>query len=70
MAAIKLPALGTGLEVDRALTAAERAEVTASGLDLAPVSLQQLVVRLTQKAEHSAAKDTAPRASATKEEVR
>lgn len=32
------------------LSAAERAEVTASGLDLAPVSLQQLIVRLTQKA--------------------
>src|SRR5690606_7550110 len=31
------------------LSAAERAEVTASGLDLAPVSLQQLIVRLTQK---------------------
>lgn len=33
-----------------ALSAEERAEVTASGLDLAPVSLQQLIVRLTQKA--------------------
>jgi len=33
-----------------ALSADERAEVTASGLDLAPVSLQQLIVRLTQKA--------------------
>lgn len=32
------------------LTAEERAEVAASGLDLAPVSLQQLIVRLTQKA--------------------
>jgi len=32
------------------LSADERAEVTASGLDLAPVSLQQLIVRLTQKA--------------------
>ncbi|WP_460802769.1 ABC transporter ATP-binding protein [Microbacterium sp. GXF6406] len=28
----------------------DRAEVAASGLDLAPVSLQQLIVRLTQKA--------------------
>ena len=28
----------------------DRAEITASGLDLAPVSLQQLIVRLTQKA--------------------
>ncbi|WP_243228692.1 ABC transporter ATP-binding protein [Microbacterium sp. CIAB417] len=33
-----------------ALSDDERAELTASGLDLAPVSLQQLVVRLTQKA--------------------
>ncbi|MFS0911182.1 ABC transporter ATP-binding protein [Microbacterium sp. 179-I 3D2 NHS] len=41
-----------------AVSADERAEITASGLDLAPVSLQQLIVRLTQKAE-SATKDTA-----------
>ncbi|MFS0853339.1 ABC transporter ATP-binding protein [Microbacterium sp. 179-I 3D4 NHS] len=34
-----------------ALTPAERAEVLELGLDLAPVSLQQLIVRLTQKAE-------------------
>ncbi|WP_460798115.1 ABC transporter ATP-binding protein [Microbacterium sp. GXF0217] len=33
-----------------ALTDDERAGIAASGLDLAPVSLQQLVVRLTQKA--------------------
>ncbi|HWV50480.1 MAG TPA: ABC transporter ATP-binding protein [Microbacterium sp.] len=33
-----------------ALTDEDRAGVAASGLDLAPVSLQQLVVRLTQKA--------------------
>ncbi|MFK4762166.1 ABC transporter ATP-binding protein [Microbacterium sp. ZW T5_45] len=33
-----------------ALSAADRAEVTDLGLDLAPVSLQQLVVRLTQRA--------------------
>ena len=32
------------------LSADERAAVTASGLDLAPVSLQQLIVRLTQNA--------------------
>lgn len=32
------------------LSAAERAEVADAGLDLAPVSLQQLVVRLSQKA--------------------
>ena len=49
-----------------ALSAAERAEVTAAGLDLAPVSLQQLVVRLTQKAEA----DSATRDTAAKEEVR
>ena len=49
-----------------ALSAADRAEVTASGLDLAPVSLQQLIVRLTQRAEAG----TATRASAAKEEVR
>jgi ABC-2 type transport system ATP-binding protein len=36
-----------------ALSADERAEVVASGLDLAPVSLQQLVVRLTQKTGHT-----------------
>jgi ABC-2 type transport system ATP-binding protein len=53
-----------------ALSTEERAAVTASGLDLAPVSLQQLVVRLTQKAEHSAAEAHAPRATAMKEEVR
>ncbi|UYO96933.1 ABC transporter ATP-binding protein [Microbacterium sp. M28] len=33
-----------------ALTDDDRASIAASGLDLAPVSLQQLVVRLTQKA--------------------
>jgi ABC-2 type transport system ATP-binding protein len=33
-----------------ALSAAERSEVIDLGLDLAPVSLQQLIVRLTQKA--------------------
>ena len=49
-----------------ALSAAERAEVTASGLDLAPVSLQQLVVRLTQRAEAQ----SSTRESVTKEEVR
>jgi ABC-2 type transport system ATP-binding protein len=49
------------------LTREERAEVTASGLDLAPVSLQQLIVRLTQKAEHTAATATN---DSRKEEVR
>ncbi|WP_334153140.1 ABC transporter ATP-binding protein [Microbacterium sp.] len=49
-----------------AVSAQERAAVAASGLDLAPVSLQQLVVRLTQKAEA----DTATNVSATKEGVR
>lgn len=34
-----------------ALSPADRAEVAGLGLDLAPVSLQQLIVRLTQKAE-------------------
>jgi ABC-2 type transport system ATP-binding protein len=43
-----------------ALTDEDRSGIAASGLDLAPVSLQQLVVRLTQKA------GTAP----TTEEVR
>ena len=46
-----------------ALSAAERAEVTASGLDLAPVSLQQLIVRLTQKTGATASESE-------KEEVR
>ena len=36
----------------------ERAEIAASGLDLAPVSLQQLIVRLTQKAAAGTAVDT------------
>jgi len=35
------------------LTEEERQEVRASGLDLAPVSLQQLIVRLTQKQTNS-----------------
>ena len=48
------------------LSAAERADVTAAGLDLTPVSLQQLVVRLTQKAEAR----SADRADTPKEEVR
>ena len=48
-----------------ALSSEERTEVTAAGLDLAPVSLQQLVVRLTQKAEA----DSATRSSTANEEV-
>ncbi|HZU94211.1 MAG TPA: ABC transporter ATP-binding protein [Microbacterium sp.] len=40
----------TSVTVLGALSAAERAEVADAGLDLAPVSLQQLVVRLSQKA--------------------
>ncbi|MDA4890353.1 MULTISPECIES: ABC transporter ATP-binding protein [Microbacterium] len=48
------------------LSAAERAAVVEAGLDIAPVSLQQLIVRLTQNA--SGAKDAA--AAAEKEEVR
>ena len=48
-----------------AVSPEERAAITASGLDLAPVSLQQLIVRLTQKAEADSTRD-----SAAKEEVR
>jgi len=40
------------------LSADERAGVAASGLDLAPVSLQQLIVRLTQKASADSAAPT------------
>lgn len=40
----------TSVTVLGALSAAERAEVADAGLELAPVSLQQLVVRLSQKA--------------------
>lgn len=48
-----------------ALSAEDRAEVAASGLDITPVSLQQLIVRLTQKADaHSAT------GSVAKEEAR
>ncbi|GAB3597817.1 ABC transporter ATP-binding protein [Microbacterium tumbae] len=36
-----------------ALTPGEHAELTAAGLDLAPVSLQQLIVRLTQNAANA-----------------
>ncbi|MFJ6533425.1 ABC transporter ATP-binding protein [Microbacterium sp. NPDC091662] len=46
-----------------AVSPQERADIAASGLDLAPVSLQQLIVRLTQKADST-------RSSAAKEEVR
>lgn len=35
------------------LTAADRTEIAAAGLDLASVSLQQLIVRLTQNAAHT-----------------
>nr|WP_314842193.1 ABC transporter ATP-binding protein [uncultured Microbacterium sp.] len=48
------------------VSADERAAITASGLDLAPVSLQQLIVRLTQKAEAQ----SKTRDAAAKEEVR
>lgn len=48
-----------------AVTAEERAEIAAAGLDLAPVSLQQLIVRLTQKVDAEATRD-----AAAKEEVR
>ena len=40
-----------------ALTDEDRATISASGLDLAPVSLQQLVVRLTQKAAASSTEE-------------
>lgn len=40
----------TSATVLGALTPADRAELAAQGLDIAPVSLQQLVVRLTQHA--------------------
>jgi ABC-2 type transport system ATP-binding protein len=48
------------------LTPEERSEVMESGLDLTPVSLQQLIVRLTQRAEAH----TTGRAGTSKEEVR
>ena len=48
------------------LSDADRAELAASDLDLAPVSLQQLIVRLTQNAAPAA---SAP-VSASIEEVR
>ncbi len=38
-----------------ALSAQERTEIARAGLDLAPVSLQQLIVRLTQKSADAAA---------------
>ena len=40
-----------------ALTDEDRTTISASGLDLAPVSLQQLVVRLTQKAAASSTEE-------------
>lgn len=45
----------TSVTVLGELTAADRAALQASGLDLAPVSLQQLIVRLTQHAAQPAA---------------
>ncbi|MGM7699921.1 ABC transporter ATP-binding protein [Microbacterium sp. A84] len=39
------------------LSATERAAITADGLDVAPVSLQQLIVRLTQKAASAKAEE-------------
>lgn len=48
-----------------AISAEERAQIAAAGLDLAPVSLQQLIVRLTQKVDAQATRD-----AATREEVR
>lgn len=48
-----------------AISVEERAQIAAAGLDLAPVSLQQLIVRLTQKVDAQATRD-----AATREEVR
>ena len=48
-----------------AVSSEDRAEITASGLDLAPVSLQQLVVRLTQKVATDSTRE-----NAAKEEAR
>lgn len=45
----------TSVTVLGELTGADRAALQASGLDLAPVSLQQLIVRLTQHAAQPAA---------------
>ncbi|WP_454130874.1 ABC transporter ATP-binding protein [Microbacterium lacticum] len=45
----------TSVTVLGELTAADRVALQASGLDLAPVSLQQLIVRLTQHAAQPAA---------------
>ena len=42
------------------LTAAERQAATAAGLELAPVSLQQLVVRITTNAEADETKEWSP----------
>lgn len=50
----------TSVTVLGELTADDRARLQASGLDLAPVSLQQLIVRLTQHAATSAASAPAP----------
>ncbi|RLK52252.1 ABC transporter ATP-binding protein [Microbacterium telephonicum] len=49
----------TGVTVLGELTAADRARLDADGLEIAPVSLQQLVVRLTQHASASADTDSA-----------
>ena len=58
-----------------AVSAAERAAIMADGLDLAPVSLQQLIVRLTQKAGAERAEPgtdatVAPHPARSTEEVR
>ncbi|KAA9106334.1 ABC transporter ATP-binding protein [Microbacterium rhizomatis] len=51
-----------------ALTQEDRARLAAAGLEIAPVSLQQLIVRLTQHAGGTSA-DFAPPAGTTTEEV-
>lgn len=53
-----------------ALSSEERAQVTASGLDLAPVSLQQLIVRLTQKASAENGAESDAESDAENQEVR
>ena len=48
----------TSLTVLGHITSSERAQLTTAGIELAPVSLQQLIVRLTQAAAES--KEVAP----------
>jgi ABC-2 type transport system ATP-binding protein len=52
-----------------ALSAAERESLAAAGLDVAPVSLQQLIVRLTQHASGSAAGGAASGSSSSTADI-